>query len=250
MRDAILVINAGSSSVKFSLFAEAGKDLELVARGQLEGIYTAPHFVAKDASGKSTAEKRWEAGVLGHDRALAHIVGWLKGTQSKDFRVIAVGHRVVHGGTDYAAPVRIDRTAIEGLTRLVPLAPLHQPHKPSQCPAFRSKKIGKVPVQVRNSPGFVVNRMLCPMINEAVFALGEGLATAAEIDEAMKLGCNHPLGPLTLCDLIGLDVALAVMNVLFEGFKDPKYRPAPLLVEMVDAGYLGRKSGRGFFAYT
>jgi 3-hydroxybutyryl-CoA dehydrogenase len=112
-----------------------------------------------------------------------------------------------------------------------------------------SRAIGKTPVQVRNSPGFVVNRLLCPMINEAIFALGEGLATAAEIDEAMKLGANHPIGPLALADLIGLDVQLAVMQVLFEGFKDPKYRPAPLLVEMVEAGYLGRKTGRGFFAY-
>ena len=113
-----------------------------------------------------------------------------------------------------------------------------------------SKKVGKTPVQVRNSPGFVVNRMLCPMLNEAIFALGEGLATAAQIDEAMKLGANHPIGPLALCDMIGLDVQLAVMNVLFDGFKDPKYRPAPLLVEMVEAGYLGRKTGRGFFTYA
>ena len=113
-----------------------------------------------------------------------------------------------------------------------------------------AKAVGKTAVKVRNHPGFVVNRMLCPMINEAVFALGEGLATAAEIDEAMKLGCNHPIGPLALCDLIGLDVELAVMQVLFEGFKDPKYRPAPLLVEMVEAGYLGRMSGKGFFDYA
>lgn len=112
-----------------------------------------------------------------------------------------------------------------------------------------SRAVGKTPVQVRNSPGFVVNRLLCPMINEAIFALGEGLASPGEIDEAMKLGCNHPIGPLALCDMIGLDVELAVMQVLFEGFKDPKYRPAPLLVEMVEAGYLGRKSGKGFFEY-
>ncbi len=112
-----------------------------------------------------------------------------------------------------------------------------------------AKQLGKTPVKVKNSPGFVVNRLLCPMINEAIFALAEGLATAEQIDQAMKLGANHPIGPLALCDLVGLDVELAVMQVLFEGFKDPKYRPAPLLVEMVEAGYLGRKTKRGFFSY-
>lgn len=112
-----------------------------------------------------------------------------------------------------------------------------------------AQRIGKTPVKVKNSPGFAVNRMLCPMINEAVFALSEGLATASEIDDAMKLGANHPIGPLALCDLIGLDVELAIMQVLFEGFNDPKYRPAPLLIEMVEAGYLGRKTGHGFFEY-
>jgi 3-hydroxybutyryl-CoA dehydrogenase len=113
-----------------------------------------------------------------------------------------------------------------------------------------AQKLGKTPIGVKNSAGFVVNRILCPMINEAIFALGEGLASAEEIDAGMKLGCNHPIGPLALCDLIGLDVQLAVMEVLYSSFNDPKYRPAPLLREMVDAGLLGRKTGRGFYSYA
>jgi len=112
-----------------------------------------------------------------------------------------------------------------------------------------AERLGKSPIVVRNSPGFVVNRILCPMINEAIFALQEGLATAADIDNGMKLGCNHPIGPLALADMIGLDVMLAVMNVFYADFNDPKYRPAPLLKEMVAAGYLGRKAKRGFYDY-
>jgi 3-hydroxybutyryl-CoA dehydrogenase len=112
-----------------------------------------------------------------------------------------------------------------------------------------AKRVGKVPITAKNSPGFAVNRILCPMINEAIFALQEGIATAEEIDAGMKLGCNHPIGPLALADLIGLDTMLSVMDVFYNGFNDPKYRAAPLLKEMVDAGYLGRKTGRGFYEY-
>ena len=112
-----------------------------------------------------------------------------------------------------------------------------------------AKRLGKTPITVKNNPGFAVNRILVPMINEAVFVLAEGLATAEDIDAGMKLGCNHPIGPLALADMIGLDTLLAVLEVFYHGFNDSKYRPAPLLKEMVAAGYLGRKSGRGFYDY-
>ena len=113
-----------------------------------------------------------------------------------------------------------------------------------------AQQIGKVPISAKNSPGFAVNRILVPMINEAIFVLQEGLATAEDIDAGMRLGCNHPIGPLALADLIGLDTLLAVMQVFYEGFNDPKYRPAPLLKEMVAAGRIGRKAGGGFYSYS
>jgi 3-hydroxybutyryl-CoA dehydrogenase len=112
-----------------------------------------------------------------------------------------------------------------------------------------STRLGKTPIFVKNSPGFVVNRILLPMVNEAFCLLAEGVATASEIDEGMKLGANHPIGPLALADLIGLDVCLAVMEVLYKDFSDPKYRPCPLLREYVASGWLGRKTRRGVFAY-
>jgi 3-hydroxybutyryl-CoA dehydrogenase len=109
--------------------------------------------------------------------------------------------------------------------------------------------LGKTPITVKNAPGFVVNRILVPMINEAFFVLGEGIASAEDIDQGMKLGCNHPIGPLALADLVGLDVCLAVMEVYFNSFSDSKYRAAPLLKEMVAAGRLGRKTGQGVYVY-
>ena len=112
-----------------------------------------------------------------------------------------------------------------------------------------AKRMGKTPIEVNDYPGFISNRVLMPMINEAIFALYEGVATRESIDGVMKLGMNHPMGPLTLADFIGLDVCLAILRVLEQGFGDPKYRPCPLLVKMVDAGWLGRKSGRGFYDY-
>ncbi len=113
-----------------------------------------------------------------------------------------------------------------------------------------ASKMGKTAIEVQEGPGFVVNRILVPMLCEAIFVLQEGLATAAEIDEGMKLGANHPMGPLALCDLVGLDTLLSVQQHLYEEFADPKYRPPGLLRKMVRAGHLGRKSGKGFFNYT
>ena len=112
-----------------------------------------------------------------------------------------------------------------------------------------AQKLGKIPVEVNDAPGFVSNRVLMPLLNEAMFAVMEGVATAEAVDEVFKLGMAHPMGPLTLADFIGLDVCLDIMRVLHDGLGDPKYRPCPLLIRMVDAGWLGRKSGRGFYKY-
>jgi 3-hydroxybutyryl-CoA dehydrogenase len=112
-----------------------------------------------------------------------------------------------------------------------------------------SLKLEKTPVEVNDAPGFVSNRVLMPLLNEAMYAVMEGVATAEAVDEVFKLGMAHPMGPLTLADFIGLDVCLDIMRVMLDGLGDPKYRPCPLLIKMVDAGWLGRKSGRGFYKY-
>ena len=128
MADAIAVLNAGSSSLKFSLFAERGEEFDLVARGQVEGLYTSPRFVARDGAGKQLAEKSWGDGVsLGHDGALDHLVGFLR-AELAGHRLVGVGHRVVHGGAEFTQPVRVDAAILAALDKFVPLAPLHQPH--------------------------------------------------------------------------------------------------------------------------
>jgi len=127
MADAIVVVNAGSSSIKFSLFLQRGEDLELDVRGQIEGIYTSPHFIAKDRDGAIRSDKSWGESQLGHEGALEHIMEFLRGELADD-RLVGVGHRVVHGALEYTKPVRLDAGVLEALTRFIPLAPLHQPH--------------------------------------------------------------------------------------------------------------------------
>src|SRR6266480_4903053 len=128
MRDAIAVLNAGSSSLKFSIFAERDKEFELIVRGQAEGLQTAPRFAAKDAAGKVVNEKSWGDGIkLGHDGALEHLVAFLR-AEYAEHRLIGIGHRVVHGGSEYTSPVRVDAQILSALEKYIPLAPLHQPH--------------------------------------------------------------------------------------------------------------------------
>ncbi|SMF48527.1 3-hydroxybutyryl-CoA dehydrogenase [Pseudogulbenkiania subflava] len=156
-----------------------------------------------------------------------------------------------------AATQRPDKVIGMHFMNPVPVMPLievirglHTSDAVCQAVTLLAKQIGKVPVEVKDGFGFVANRLLIPMINEAIFCLYEGLASAEDIDTVMKLGANHPIGPLALADLIGLDTCLAIMAVLHEGFDDSKYRPCPLLKQMVDAGLLGRKTGQGFFRYN
>jgi 3-hydroxybutyryl-CoA dehydrogenase len=136
---------------------------------------------------------------------------------------------------------------------LMPLVEIIRGHVTSSetygITADLAKRIGKTPIEANDYPGFISNRVLMPMINEAIFTLWEGIGSREAIDQVMKLGMNHPMGPLQLADFIGLDVCLAIMNVLYEGFSDSKYRPCPLLKKMVEAGHLGKKSGRGFYEY-
>jgi 3-hydroxybutyryl-CoA dehydrogenase len=137
---------------------------------------------------------------------------------------------------------------------VMPLLELIRGHLTGEATFARAAEfiavVGKTAINVKNAPGFVVNRVLCPMLNEAIFALQDGVASAEDIDAGMKLGCNHPIGPLALADLVVLDTLLSIMEVFQRDYGDPKYRPAPLLRELIAAGRLGRKSGLGFFSYT
>jgi 3-hydroxybutyryl-CoA dehydrogenase len=155
-----------------------------------------------------------------------------------------------------AATARPDRVLGMHFMNPVPLMPLVETIRGqlTSSEAMRTasdvaKALGKTPVEAADFPGFIANRILMPMINEAIYAVMEGVGTPEAIDTVMKLGMNHPMGPLTLADFIGLDVCLAILDVLHQGFGDPKYRACPLLRRMVDAGQLGRKSGRGFYTY-
>jgi 3-hydroxybutyryl-CoA dehydrogenase len=155
-----------------------------------------------------------------------------------------------------AATKRPDRVVGMHFMNPVPLMPLVEmirgqatSSESLQIAAELCAKLGKTPVEAADFPGFIANRILMPMINEAIYAVMEGVGTPAAIDTVMKLGMNHPMGPLALADFIGLDICLAILNVLYDGFGDPKYRPCPLLRRMVAAGQLGRKSGQGFYPY-
>jgi len=189
------------------------KDLKISILKHVEGLVSSDAIIATNTSSISITE--------------------LAGALAKPERFI---------GTHFFNPVPM-MTLLELIRGLQTSDATH-----SQLLAFAAQ-LGKAAITAKNSPGFVVNRILVPMINEAIFVLQDGLASAEDIDAGMRLGCNHPIGPLALADMIGLDTLLAVMEVFYDGFSDSKYRPAPLLKEMVSAGWLGRKTGRSFYSY-
>jgi 3-hydroxybutyryl-CoA dehydrogenase len=203
-----------------------------------QGAVLAVEAIVEDAGAKETLFRRLD-GLLGPEAILA------SNTSSIPITRLA------------AATRRPDRVIGMHFMNPVPLMKLVEVIRgatTSDATAERTveiaRSLGKTPVEVRDFPGFVSNRVLMPMINEAIFALHEGVATAEAIDTVMKLGMNHPMGPLALADLIGLDVCLDILGVLLDGFGDPKYRPCPLLKQKVMAGHLGRKTGQGFYTYA
>jgi len=239
--------------------ATIGKNLERVAKKQAWGVERAPAILARIHGGTSLEAARdceLVVEAVSEDLALKQKIFAALDRAAPAGAVLATNTSSISITEIAAATKRADRVIGMHFMNPVPvmtLVEIVRGHMTSDATCALTEdlaqRLGKTPVAVNDYPGFVSNRILMPMINEAAFCLMEGVATREAIDTVMKLGMNHPMGPLALADLIGLDTCLSIMEVLYTGFGDPKYRPCPLLRSLVRAGQLGRKSGRGFYEY-